>query len=68
MFEEVEKVRPVALDENIIRNAHDDYFNKDISWRKLEAKYGIGQASIRNAFIRLNLPLRTIKKDFGIKS
>lgn len=47
-----------ALSEATVREAHADYFQRDASWRVLEARYKIKHGSLYNAFKRLGLPLR----------
>lgn len=47
-----------SIPEEIVRQAYDDYFVRDVSWRALEAKYGILHGSLYAAFNRLGLRLR----------
>lgn len=47
------------LPESTVRQAHADYFERDVSWRELEARYGIKHGSLYNAFKRLGLRLRS---------
>lgn len=48
-----------AIIEEIVLQAYEDYFVRDVSWRALEAKYGILHGSFYGAFKRRGLRLRT---------